>query len=257
MTLYTAIPLANLILGAALFAVLIHRRVFRGLPLFVVWMAYSPATCLSGLAIARYAPACYAPFWFVSTAIDTLFYLCVLVALGKSILRYNRASSSMTMALLLFALLTVLTSALSQWTLPSYLSFFWKLGLRSFQATTILQLAGLLTLISWSNLRKLRWRERELRVVTGMGVWTIVAFGFLILQTHGLSGPRYHWLGLLAPTSVLGVLIYWLHYFWFEPSSLPVTPRHSAHARSAHSSGPQNNTDNLIGSAVKKAVLAP
>ncbi len=82
MTLDTALISVNLILVTVLFAMLIWRRVYRALPVFVTYVAYTVLLALASLACTASTPD-YLLVWSVGITIDTLFYLCVLVELGS------------------------------------------------------------------------------------------------------------------------------------------------------------------------------
>lgn len=218
-TLDTALISANFILEAVFFTLLVGRRVYRTLPVFVSNQAYTLLFTLASLACSYSTPH-YLRVWSVGITIDTLFYLCVLLELGKAVLRYNRASPpprGLVFLLFLSAILPI--GLLAQWPNPPRLDAIWQLEFRVMQASAVLEVAALLTLAWWSGLRKLRWPERELSLVMGMGSWALVQLCVLLLHEHGFIGPSYHWLDQLTPATVLGVFIYWLHYFWLGPGS--------------------------------------
>lgn len=219
MTLDTAFITINLILVTVLLAMLIWRRLYRALPLFVTYVAYTVFLALASLASSSNTPH-YLLIWSAGVIIDTLFYLFVLMELGGAVLRYNRASPpSWGFILLLFLVASVPIGLLTQWPEIAHYEFLWQLDFRAMQATAILEVAALLTVAWWSGFNKLHWPERELHLVMGMGSWALVQLCVLLLHEHGLIGHGYHWLDLLTPATVLGVFIYWLHFFWLEPGS--------------------------------------
>lgn len=237
MTLDTALISSNLVLVTVFLAVLIWRRFYRRLPLFVAYGAYTFLLALVALAFSS-RPSDYLLVWGVGTTIDTLFYLCVLVELGRSVLRYNRASPPPAgFVWLLFLGASVPIGLLTQWPDMTRLQLAYQLVLRVMQATAVLETAALLTVAWWSGLMKLHWPECELRLVVGMGSWALVELCVLLLHEHGLIGPGYHWLDLLTPAFTLGVFIYWLHYFWLDPGSLTEAGMSSPTARVAEPPG--------------------
>jgi hypothetical protein len=214
MTLDSALITINLVLVTVLLAMLIWRRVYRALPVFVTYAAYSVLLGFASLACTASTPD-YLLVWSVGIMIDTLFYLCVLMELGSAVLRYNRASPlRWGLVLLLFLAASVPIGLLTPWPDVARYKFVYQLNIRGLQATAILEIAALLTMAWWSGFKKLHWPERELRIVMGMGSWALVQLCVLILHEHGLLGPGYHWLDFLTPATTLGVFIYWLHYFW-------------------------------------------
>jgi len=233
MTLDSALITINLVLVTVLLAMLIWRRVYRALPVFVTYVAYSVLLGLASLASSSISMD-YLFVWGVGITVDTVFYLCVLVELGKAVLRYNRGFSvRWGLVLLLFLGASVPIGLLTPWPAVVRYKLAWQLDLRVMQATAILEVAALLTVASWSALNKLHWPERELRLVTGMGSWALVQLCVLILHEHGLVGRGYHWLDLLTPLTTLGVFLYWLHYFWLEPHSAEPAPQRNSRSEAA------------------------
>lgn len=210
---------ANCLFAAALFALFMGRRVYRTLPIFTAYVGYSLLFVLAALA-AFSSVSNYLVIWNLGIAIDTVFYLLALVELGKAVLRYNRASPlPWPIVLLLFLAAGLPIALLAQWPDLPRLEPLWQITCRVLQTTAIVEVAALLTMVWWSAFQKLHWPERELRLVMGMATWALVQLGVLVLHEHGLIGPGYHWLDLLTPAAVLGVVIYWLHWFWFDSGS--------------------------------------
>lgn len=243
MTLDAALPPICGIVTLALVVVLASKRIFPLMPVFVVYQAYSVFFGLGMTALLCIGDSrVYFLFWGVGNAIDTLLYLCVVAEVRRNVLRYNRAAPlSRTILFGLFIVAVVPICLLAQWS-----GFLWRdrvlqIGLRVMQASAILEVAAILALAWWSNIKKLRWPEREFQVITGMGFWAMVQFCVLILHQNGLIGPGYHWLDFLTPLSVLAVLIYWLHFFWFHPGAAELrTTKASAFNRFGESSRPRS-----------------
>lgn len=219
MNLDAVLPLIGAILTAALVALLFFKRVFRIMPIFVAYLGFSVVSELAATAILV-SPRARSSlvFWGANIVIDTLFYLCVVAEVGRNVLRYNRnGSPSSVLALALFLFAILLTSLLARWTGFYWRELGWQVYLRVTQSSAILEVAAILAIAWWGSLKKLRWPERELRMVTGMGFWAVVQFCVLIFHEHGFVGPQNHWLDFLTPFATLGVLIYWLYGFWLEP----------------------------------------
>jgi hypothetical protein len=73
-----------------------------------------------------------------------------------------------------------------------------------------LRLVFLLTLVWWTSLFKLRWHPRELRIVTGLGLYILVTFLVVVLHTHDMASMQYHWLDQLLVASYLWALCLWI-----------------------------------------------
>lgn len=212
-----ALSWANSILLCSLLAVLLWRRVFRILPVFVAYQAYSVLFAIPSLLHTSNSSG-YVLFWSLGIVVDTFFFLWVSVELGRNVLHFNDASAwPAAVFLLLFAGAALPIALLVRWSTPPAWSIIWHFEFRVMQSSAILETAALLTLAWWTGLKSLRWPECELRLVMGLGVWTLVQLAILILHEHGFVGARYRWIDYGMPLSVLGIFLYWLHYFSLVP----------------------------------------
>lgn len=234
MTSDTTVTLAGMGLETVLFAVLVGKRVYRTLPAFAFYTGIGLCFGAACLPVARFFPAAKRPFWMTYDAVDALLYLWVLAEVGKNLIRYNRAPSPRRLAIIfLFLLAAIPICFLVRWTIPLRVSFILRLAYWLLQALSVLEVAAVLALIWWGSLQNLRWPDRELRVVTGLGFSSLVELGVAILHFHGFIGSQYHWLDLLPPVGFSGVLAWWLLYFAFDPgAAAEVEPREAKFAAS-------------------------
>lgn len=202
--------LAGIGMEAVLLGLVIWKRVYRTLPFFscfFVWCLLSDA----GMAIANMIPNAYLPATLVNISLDALFQLAILAELGRVVVRYNRVSPlSRTVIGLLTALAIVLAGSLNKWTIPTQFPIMDMLYLVLMQLFAVLRVVFLLTLVWWSSLQGLRWPTRELRIVTGLGVYIIATLTVAILHSRGMGGMRYHWLDQLLVAIYLWTLSYWI-----------------------------------------------
>lgn len=213
----SALSWANFILLCSLLAILCWRRVFRILPIFVAYQVYSVLFAIPSLLHTSNTSG-YVLFWSLGIVADTLFFLWVCVELGRNVHYFNDASAwPAVLFLLLFAGAALPIALLVRWSVPPAWSLVWHFEFRVMQSSAIVETAALLTLAWWSGLKSLRWPECELRLVMGFGFWTLVQMAVLILHEHGFRGAQYRWIDYGMPLSVLGIFIYWLHYFWLAP----------------------------------------
>ena len=231
----TPLTLAGIVLTAALLALLIRRRAFRELPLFTAYLGFELFCEIAGFAVLYFFPGRYLCFFLIIIFLDTLLYFGALAELGRNLLRYNRrASSPQFLAILLFVLAALITFVMAKWTLPagrSSLSGFYYLQMRVCET---LEFAAFLALAFWSDLQKLRWPERELRVTAGFGIYSLSSFVIAILHSRWAAGPAYHLLDQAGEVIYLFVMMYWLHGFWFESSQAPeIQERDAVPARSS------------------------
>lgn len=210
----TALPLASVVLNAALLSLLFNQRVSRTLPAFVFYQVWCLCSGLAALAVIHFLRQDYGWFYLVNITGDAAFQVSVLIELGKVTLRHNRMRSPgrPLIALLLIVAVLVVWS-LARWTSPAQIPHTLFLAIRMRQIFSILQFASLLTLIWLSTIRGPRWPGRALQVATGLGFYFLIDLTVTILHTHQPFGRQFLSLDLLASFSYVGVQIYWVACF--------------------------------------------
>lgn len=202
--------LAGVAMEAVLLGLVIWKRVYRTLPFFscfFVWCLLSDA----GMAIASHLPNAYLPASIVNISVDALFQLAILAELGRAVVRYNHIPPPSRIVIGLLAVLAVvLAGSLNKWTIPTQFALLDTIYLVLMQLFAVLRVVFLLTLVWWSSLKGLRWPTRELRIVTGLGVYIIATLSIAILHSHNLVGVEYHWLDQVLVAIYLWTLAYWI-----------------------------------------------
>jgi hypothetical protein len=107
------------------------------------------------------------------------------------------------------------------WTLASDLAsslILWKMsgfvyGFQLQETFAILRVACFLVMASFSQLLSIGWRDRELQVATGFGLYSIVSLLVTLLHSHQTWSPQYHWLDQALSASYLCTLTYWIFSF--------------------------------------------
>jgi hypothetical protein len=70
-----------------------------------------------------------------------------------------------------------------------------------------------LVIASLSQLLSIGWRDRELQVATGLGIYSLTSLFVAVLRSHGFAGQDYRWLGQAVSVSYLCTLSYWVISF--------------------------------------------
>ncbi|MFP5235183.1 MAG: hypothetical protein ACLGSD_04720 [Acidobacteriota bacterium] len=201
---------------AAVLALLLQRRVSRLLPVFTIYVSWTiMSDVVSSLLIHRF-PAHYLQIYNVEMPLDSVLQFGVLVELAWSALRPARAllprGSFVGVAAVIllagaaiwpFAGITAISGLTSQWHLTMHLQ----------QTFTILRIVFFLALAACSQLLAIGWRNRELQVATGLGFYSMVSLGALMIQAHQVSPLRYHAIDELVAVSYLFSLLYWVASF--------------------------------------------
>jgi len=104
----------------------------------------------------------------------------------------------------------VLAMTLNRWKVPTEWPILNLVYMVLLQFLATLRLVFLLTLVWWSSLLKLRWHPRELRIVTGLGLYILVTFLVVVLHAHNMASAQFHWLDQLLVGSYLWALCLWI-----------------------------------------------
>lgn len=211
----TALPLASVVLNAALLSLLFNQRVYRALPAFFFYQVWCLCSGIAALGVIRLLRQDYGWFYLINITGDAVFQVSVLIELGRVTLRHNRVRSpGRPLIALLLVVATLIVWSLARWTSPAQIPQSLFLAIRMRQIFAVLQFASLLTLIWLSTIRGLRWPGRALQVASGLGFYFLIDLTVTILHTHQhIFGRQFLSLDLLAGFSYLAVQIYWLVCF--------------------------------------------
>jgi hypothetical protein len=209
---------AGILSQVALVALLNVKRVSCRFRIFRTYLIFESLYGIIYLTIPANLGDVRISVWMAATVIDMLFYLAVLVELSRNTVRHNSISPPSRWLIFLLNL----GIALAIWPAVQFrmvLNFpsLWHFSLHVLQFTTLLESAAFGTLVAWSGFSKLRWPDHEFRIVTGIGAWTIVSLGALMLHNDGFNGRANHWVDLFSPAAVLIVTLWWIQYFLFSP----------------------------------------
>lgn len=217
MSLDNTIWLAGILTEAVVVGLLIYKRVWRQLPFFCGYCAWDLLSNAGGFISNRYFPASYNPTtYLIQTALDSCLQFGVLVELMWSVLRPIRASLPRS-ALYGVAALVLIIGALV-WpfsAIPGMAHYSAQLYMliRLQQTVSILRVLFFLILAGCSQWLALSWRDRELQVATGLGLYSLVSLAVTMLQAHQTKGAQYQHLNQIVVAGFLCSLIYWMFSF--------------------------------------------
>ena len=198
------------LLEGAVLGIVIWRRIYRTLPVFscfLVWCLLSDA----GMAAMDRLPNVYLTATLVNITVDALFQIAILIELGRAVVRHNRVDPPSRVVLFLLTCLAALIAVmLNRWKIPTEWPMLNLMYMVLLQFLATLRLVFLLTLVWWSSLLKLRWHQRDLRILTGLGLYILVTFMVVVLHAHNMDGMKYHWLDQLLVASYLWALCLWM-----------------------------------------------
>ncbi len=209
----TLIWLAATLTEVVVIGLLFYRRIWRTLPVFCGYCIWD---VLSNV-IDHYYQAKYFQILFAQAILDSAFLICVLVELVWSVLRPLRASLPRSAMLLVGALIVVAGAAIWPFAaLPGLEHATSRMGLvfaQLEQTTSILRILFFLLLAGGSQLLSIGWRDRELQVATGLGLYSIVSLTVSVLQTHQTTASQWVYLFRFETASYVCCLVYWAFSF--------------------------------------------
>lgn len=216
MTLENQLWLAYVVVEAAVISLLIYKRAFKLIPVFVIYCCWDLAINIGSYPIRNNLPADkYLDYYIGETVVDSILQFCILVELAWSVLRPIRASlSRYTLALISIALLGL---AAIIWPFSSVhianIAPGELLLVHLLQTVSILRVLFFLALAGCSQLLSLSWRDRELQVITGLGIYSIVSLAVTMYHTHQTTGTQNPMLNFFVIGSYICSLVYWIICF--------------------------------------------
>jgi hypothetical protein len=213
MSLDYAVFFAYILAEAAVVSLLFVRHVWRTLPVFCSYCIWDLSSNLAMYAIRRYESAIYFHAFAAQTVLDSVFVFCVLVELAWSVLRPIRASLSRRALVVVAVLILVVGAAI--WPLVAAQDLAHVISTRDLflrhllQTTSILRVLIFLLLAVSSQFLSIGWRDRELQVATGLGLYSLVSLTVTMLHSYLTTASQFRYLDELLIISYICCLLYW------------------------------------------------
>lgn len=246
---------AGIVVQAAMVGLLLYKRVWRTLPFFCLYLIVGVLGDVSDYVVQIRSGGTgshsYLVTYFRTLAVDSVFQFAVLIELGWSTLRPLRSSLSARALPLIVLLILCMSAVIWPFTGVHNLAAYdpvWRNIVRLDQTTSILRIVFFMALAGCSQLLSIGWRDRELQVATGLGIYSFVNVSVDILRQHQEMGPHYNALNRIVVVSYLCSLLYWgFSFAQKEAARREFTPQMQnfllAVAGTAHSTNPRNRND--------------
>jgi hypothetical protein len=200
-----------------LLALLVNRAIYRTLPVFFIYTCWAPL-CDGGLYITSLncSPADYFHIYLVQLVIDSLLMFAVLVELAWSLLQPIRAMLprfAWVGIAVVVALAGLLLWPVAGWTHTGQLTSSGVYFFRLQHTVALLRVVIFLAMAGFSHALLIGWRNRELQIATGLGLYSLISLGIDIAHMHQAVGAQYHWLDYVDASSYICVLFYWVVCF--------------------------------------------
>ena len=216
MTLENALTLAGIGAEAAVIVVLVYRKSFKGFPVFCAYLVWGLVSDLGGYFVREHYQSVYFRVYLVQMAIDSLLQFGVLLELSRSVLRplakFLPRWTSIGVGILIALICALIWPFANS---PAFSGFRGEeqLLVHLQQTFSILRILFFLALAGGSQLLSIGWRDRELQIATGLGIYSMASVTVLVLHTRQTFFPLYHRMDQFVAASYLCSLVYWVFCF--------------------------------------------
>jgi hypothetical protein len=199
-----------------LITLILKKRAYKVFPVFCAYLVWDFVDNLALYFVNRYYSGLYLRSYLVALTIDSIFMFGVLVELAWSVLRPFRSAlprGAIVVVALAVGLLGAVvwpfahSAAYAQYGPQS------RLLLHLQQTVAIVRILFFLVLAGCSQLLSISWRDRELQIATGLGIYSLVSFIACILQAGLPVGPFYALLDRIVICSMVCAYLYWIYSF--------------------------------------------
>lgn len=216
MTLDSIFRFAGFGTEIALVAVVLSRRLYKTFPVFSSYLVWDLFDNFLLLAVSIHDPAHYFKVYLIALAADSAFELAVLIELAWSVLRPFRSALPRG-AIVVVAILTGALCALI-WPFAHSAAYAHygpqsRLLLHLQQTIAIMRILFFLVLAGCSQLLSINWRDREMQIASGLGIYSLVSVGVSIVQAGQAVGQTYFYLNDLVLACGICCSLYWLVSF--------------------------------------------
>jgi len=225
----TGLWLAGVAFELSLLGVLVYRRIWKQFPLFCAYCVWDLCSnALGFLAYARLSRNAYATYYLAQTVFDSVLVFCVLIEIVSSVFQPlgARLARRLTLSsgLLLFGAGSVAWwAAVLPATVYGLHQIHWILRLQ--QATSAARILFFLMLAGSSRVLSIGFRNRELQLATGFGVYSLATLATEVAKSH----KEWNVSNILTNRLIIGIfdaiLLYWLVSFARkEMERKPISP---------------------------------
>jgi hypothetical protein len=207
---------ATIVVEAAIAALLVYRRAWTTLPVFCVFCAWVLFSDAGNYVVRRFFANSYTTVYLVETIVDSILEISVLVELAWSVLRPIRARLPRKALVVVGVVIVAVGAAI--WPFAAIhgiadLPPLWRYLVHVQQTASILRVLFFLVLAGFSHLLSIGWRDRELQVATGLGIYSIVSLSVDIMHSHHGMNAKYGDLNQYVAAGYLCSLVYWVYSF--------------------------------------------
>ena len=217
MNLDTILWLTGIVAEAVVVFLCFRKRIFASTPVFGAYIVWSLLVDVGFYFLRHAVDSDHFLYSYIGEMItDSAFQFAVLVELSWSVLKPIRSSlpkHTIYMLAGLNLLIGLIIWPVASWTLPQEIGPISHFYIHLTQTIAALRIVIFVALAGFSQMLSIGWRNRELQIATGLGIYSISRLGISLLQTHVTSEPRYHLLEMIVVASYDFSLVYWIVAF--------------------------------------------
>ncbi len=216
MTLDNFLLLLGLMAEATVLGLLLRRRIYKQLPLFSAYLAWSLINDIGLQFLLRRYAGVAVRIYLVSAIIDAVFVFCVLSELSMSVLKPVRASLPRWTLFAVAGLVALVCAVVWPFARPTdfHQGPTFQLVLHMQLTTALVRVLFFLALAALSQLLSLGWRDRELQIATGFGIYSLASLLAALLPRSLPGGfTQHHHLDELVVVSYICAMAYWMVSF--------------------------------------------
>lgn len=216
MSLVTILWLCGVLAEAGVIVACIRGKLLSTAPVFCAYVAWSMLVDVLLYPLRLSSPAIYYKAYIPQMIVDSSFQFVVLVELGWAVLKPIRASLPKYSIAILAILITVAGAIIwpiAASTFPTNIADSGRFLVHLQDTFAVLRVVVFLALAAFSQVLSIGWRNRELQIATGLGIYSMLSLAISLIHSHQLIGPHYEALDLIGVAGYDCSLIYWVVSF--------------------------------------------
>jgi hypothetical protein len=196
---------------------LVSKRIYKTLPLFSFYIAWSLLNDAGVPLLIRSFPNSGRQIFFTSLVVDAVFMFCVLIELSMSVLRPIRALLSRWVILAVPILIGLSCAVIwpfakspgLEHTAPQF-----QIIVHLQLTLSVIRILYFLVLAGCSQLLSIGWKDRELQIATGFGFFALASLSVALFHMNqGTGNPalddQFHVLDEMVSASYVSAMVYW------------------------------------------------
>ena len=216
-SLETALQFAGFFAEAVIIGLLLFRHIPKKIPIFFLYIVWSFVSDVGFFVLSHRYPDSALRIYLDDTILDSIVMFCVLIEVSMSVLKPVRTLLPRWVMLAIAILVGLCSFAV--WHFIRFQG--WEVLDRNWQILTHLEITSsamrilfFLILASLGQLLSLGWRDRELQIATGFGIYALGSLSVSLLHVNqGLGtadlSQKYHMVDAFGAAAYFCTLCYW------------------------------------------------